>query len=123
MYFQDAHWSDLIASNDKDKGQPIEGLPESERKRREAVWELFTSECVFLVDHLMVLKHVGTFVSFRVVSFQFISSQCFMENLKKVQVEGHLMFAEPQDLFGNLDELCYVSDAIDCMKWTSQHEI
>jgi len=35
--------------------------------------------------------------------------QCFMEPLKKVQVEGFLMFAEPQDLFGNLDELCYVS--------------
>ena len=32
-----------------------------------------------------------------------------MEPLKKVQVEGYLMFAEPQDLFGNLDELCYVS--------------
>ena len=31
-----------------------------------------------------------------------------MEPLKKVQVEGDLMFAEPQDLFGNLDELCYV---------------
>lgn len=34
-----------------------------------------------------------------------------MEPLKKAQVEGQLMFAEPQDLFGNLDELCYVSDA------------
>jgi len=34
-----------------------------------------------------------------------------MEPLKKVQVEGHLMFAEPHDLFGNLDELCYVSFA------------
>ena len=32
-----------------------------------------------------------------------------MEPLKKVQVEGSLMFAEPQDIFGNLDELCYVS--------------
>jgi len=31
-----------------------------------------------------------------------------MEPLKKVQVEGHLMFAEPHELFGNLDELCYV---------------
>lgn len=31
-----------------------------------------------------------------------------MEPLKKVQVEGLLMFAEPQDLLGNLDELCYV---------------
>ena len=38
-----------------------------------------------------------------------ICTQCFMEPLKKVQVEGFLMFAEPQDLFGNLDELCYVS--------------
>lgn len=57
---QDAHWSDLIASNDKDKDQPVAAdLPETERKRREAVWELFTSECVFLVDHLMVLKHVS----------------------------------------------------------------
>lgn len=32
-----------------------------------------------------------------------------MEPLKKVQVEGHLMYAEPQDIFGNLDEICYVS--------------
>lgn len=43
----------------------------------------------------------------------FISSmfylQCFLEPLKKLQVDGYLMFVEPQDLFGNLDELCYVS--------------
>ena len=32
-----------------------------------------------------------------------------MEPLKRVQVEGHLMFAEPGDLFGNLDEICSVS--------------
>lgn len=32
-----------------------------------------------------------------------------MEPLKKVQVEGQLMFAEPHQLFGNLDELCYIS--------------
>ena len=31
-----------------------------EVKRREAVWDLFQSEIVFLVDHLMVLKHVST---------------------------------------------------------------
>ena len=35
--------------------------------------------------------------------------KCFMEPIKKVQVEGHLMFAEPHEMFGNLDELCYVS--------------
>ena len=32
-----------------------------------------------------------------------------MEPLKKVQVEGHVMFAEPELLFGNLDELCCVT--------------
>ena len=32
-----------------------------------------------------------------------------MEPLKKVQVEGYLMYAEPLELFGNIDELCYVS--------------
>ena len=35
--------------------------------------------------------------------------QVFMEPLKKVQVEGYMMFAEPEVLFGNLDELCCVS--------------
>ncbi|KAK3595624.1 hypothetical protein CHS0354_009588 [Potamilus streckersoni] len=86
------HWSDLIACSDK---QPPNGklldIPEKERKRREAVWELFKSELVYLIDHLMVIKH------------------CFMEPLKKVQVEGFLMYAEPPDIFSNLDELCYVS--------------
>lgn len=31
-----------------------------------------------------------------------------MEPLKKAQVEGFLMFADPEVLFGNLDELCCV---------------
>ena len=35
-----------------------------------------------------------------------------MEPLKKAQVEGFLMFAEPEVLFGNLDELCSVSPLI-----------
>ena len=39
----------------------------------------------------------------------FSAFQVFMEPLKKVQVEGFLMFAEPEVLFGNLDELCCVS--------------
>ncbi|XP_050412801.1 pleckstrin homology domain-containing family G member 7 isoform X3 [Patella vulgata] len=87
--YKNLHWSDLIASTDK-QNQHIP-ISDTERKRREAVWEIFKSECVFLIDHLMVLKH------------------SFLEPLKKVQVEGYLMYAEPQDIFGNLDELCYVS--------------
>lgn len=35
----------------------------------------------------------------------------FMEPLKKIQVEGFAMFAEPEMLFGNLDELCCVTYA------------
>ena len=65
-----------------------------EDKRREAVWDLFQSESAFLRDHLMALKNV------------------FMEPLKKVQVEGYVMFAEPEVLFGNLDELCCVRKPI-----------
>jgi len=39
-------------------GDSISALTENERKRLGAVWELFQSETVFLIDHLMVLKHV-----------------------------------------------------------------
>ena len=63
---QDVHWSELIASKDKEttsSTNSLEGITENERKRREAVWELFKSECVFLIDHLMVLKHVS--ISYR----------------------------------------------------------
>ena len=34
-------------------------VPKAEVKRREAVWDLFQSELVFLIDHLMVLKNVS----------------------------------------------------------------
>ncbi|XP_047736143.1 uncharacterized protein LOC125177788 [Hyalella azteca] len=75
----------------KDNAQAA--LNKNETKRREAVWDLFQSECTFLYDHLMVLKNV------------------YMEPLKKIQVDGFAMFAEPELLFGNLDELCCVTYA------------
>ncbi|XP_076337163.1 uncharacterized protein LOC143239685 isoform X2 [Tachypleus tridentatus] len=68
-------------------------VTKGELRRREAVWDLFQSEVMFLDDHLMVLKNV------------------FMEPLKKIQVEGYVMFAQPEVLFGNLDELCCVTYA------------
>ncbi|BHF64802.1 Prolactin receptor [Sparganum proliferum] len=78
-----------------------------EQKRLEALWELFLSEVTFLSEHIMVLKH------------------CFSEPLKSIQVEGHLIFVEPSELFGNLDELCYVSyvfcrDLLDAL--VEQHD-
>ncbi|CAG5124559.1 unnamed protein product, partial [Candidula unifasciata] len=57
--YKSLHWSDLIASSDKQQNSQTANISDTERKRREAVWELFKSECVFLIDHLMVLKHVS----------------------------------------------------------------
>lgn len=37
--------------------QPPPGL-KSEQRRKEALWDLFQSECAFLYDHIMVLKNV-----------------------------------------------------------------
>lgn len=51
----------------RDEGENERGpeeLGEMERKRREAVWELFKSECIFLVDHLSVLKNVSVIIEF-----------------------------------------------------------
>ena len=39
-------------------------ISDAERTRRDAIWEIFTNECTFLVDHLMVLKHVSSFQPF-----------------------------------------------------------
>jgi len=44
-----------------------------------------------------------------------------MEPLKRVQVEGQLMFAEPQDLFGNLDEVCSVMPWFHAQLYCMQH--
>ncbi len=41
-----------------------------------------------------------------------------MDPLKKIQVEGYAMFAEPELLFGNLDELCCVRHTITKNKKT-----
>ena len=57
---QTLHWSTLIANKDGDVDMTslLAQQSSNEMKRREAVWELFQAECVFLIDHLMVLKHV-----------------------------------------------------------------
>jgi hypothetical protein len=56
LSIQDAHWTDVVSGSESEvTSLPVTGY---ERKRREAVWELFTSQCVFLFDHLMALKHV-----------------------------------------------------------------
>ncbi|KAL6106960.1 plekhg7 [Pungitius sinensis] len=60
-------------------------------KRQEAIWELFTSECVYFLDQLMVLKEV------------------FSATLTNLQVRHCLADVDSWRLFANLNELCLVS--------------
>ncbi|MEQ2247016.1 hypothetical protein ILYODFUR_004993, partial [Ilyodon furcidens] len=61
------------------------------RKRQEAIWELFTSECVYFLDRLMVLKEV------------------FSATLTNLQQNNCLSEVDSWTLFANLNELCLVS--------------
>ncbi|XP_076588223.1 pleckstrin homology domain-containing family G member 7 [Chaetodon auriga] len=60
-------------------------------KRQEAIWELFTSECVYFLDQLMVLKEV------------------FSATLTNLQTRNCLIDIDSWRLFANLNELCLVS--------------
>ncbi|XP_016888457.1 pleckstrin homology domain-containing family G member 7 [Cynoglossus semilaevis] len=60
-------------------------------KSHEAIWELFTSECVYFLDQLMVLKEV------------------FFATLTNLQTKSSLMDIDTWRLFANLNELCLVS--------------
>ncbi|XP_033118203.1 pleckstrin homology domain-containing family G member 7-like [Anneissia japonica] len=92
--FKDSHWSDLINVTIPEGAVPLSPTTsDAEIKRRDHVWEVFTSECSYLVDHLLVLRDV------------------FQETLKAVQCENHLMYVEPAKLFANLDVLCQVSES------------
>ncbi|XP_059351050.1 uncharacterized protein LOC130695239 isoform X2 [Daphnia carinata] len=86
-----ANVSEITFSFEQPPPCPPTSGQKCELRGREALWDLFQSECAFLYDHLMVLKNV------------------YMDPLKKIQVEGYAMFAEPELLFGNLDELCCVT--------------
>ncbi|VDN02634.1 unnamed protein product [Thelazia callipaeda] len=69
----------------------VESLESMDKKRLQAVWELFHSELIFLHKQLLVLRNV------------------YKEPLKKCQVEGCLLTVEPDLLFGNLDQICRIS--------------
>ncbi|KAM4573333.1 pleckstrin homology domain-containing family G member 7 isoform 2-T3 [Odontesthes bonariensis] len=60
-------------------------------KRQETIWELFTSECVYFLDQLMVLKEV------------------FSATLTNLQLRNCLTDIDLWRLFANLNELCLVS--------------
>ncbi|XP_043072602.1 pleckstrin homology domain-containing family G member 7 isoform X2 [Puntigrus tetrazona] len=60
-------------------------------RKQEAIWELFTSECVYFLDQLMVLKEV------------------FLTTLTDLQMRECLQDIDSWRLFANLNELCLVS--------------
>ncbi|XP_067246329.1 pleckstrin homology domain-containing family G member 7 [Chanodichthys erythropterus] len=60
-------------------------------RKQEAIWELFTSECVYFLDQLMVLKEV------------------FLTTLSELQMRDCLQDIDSWRLFANLNELCLVS--------------
>ncbi|XP_051513199.1 pleckstrin homology domain-containing family G member 7 [Myxocyprinus asiaticus] len=63
-------------------------------RKQEAIWELFTSECVYFLDQLMVLKEV------------------FLTTLSDLQMRECLQDIDSWRLFANLNELCLVSFGI-----------
>ncbi|XP_063052482.1 pleckstrin homology domain-containing family G member 7 isoform X2 [Engraulis encrasicolus] len=60
-------------------------------RKQESIWELFTSECVYFLDQLMVLKEV------------------FLTTLDDLHMRDCLQDIDTWRLFANLNELCLVS--------------
>ena len=50
------HWTDL--AREKIHQFTLDALSSKERKRCEALWELFHAEVTYITDHLLVLKEV-----------------------------------------------------------------
>ncbi|XP_059510787.1 pleckstrin homology domain-containing family G member 7 isoform X2 [Stegostoma tigrinum] len=64
---------------------------QKDKKLQEAMWEIFTSECNYFSDKLLVMEEV------------------FLNTLRHVQSEGWLVDIDPWRLFANLSELSKVS--------------
>ncbi|XP_038061160.1 uncharacterized protein LOC119731932 isoform X2 [Patiria miniata] len=90
--YKDKHWRDVIMEvENNNTNNSVHSPSQEEVKRRDKVWELFHSECVYLIEHILVLKNV------------------FQEPLRALQCEGYLMYIEPAKIFANIDELSQVS--------------
>ncbi|XP_059917430.1 pleckstrin homology domain-containing family G member 7 isoform X1 [Gadus macrocephalus] len=76
----------------QDQSPQLERPPAPQGTRRlEGLWELFTSEAVYFLDQLMVLKEV------------------FLATLENLQARHCLVDLDPWRLFANINELCLVS--------------
>ncbi|KAM4839728.1 pleckstrin homology domain-containing family G member 7 [Urocitellus parryii] len=84
--FKDKTWNEVMETRQK---LPPDGSDLG--KQQEAVWELFTSECTYFLDHLLVLKMI------------------FMNTLKYLQIHEYLLDVDLWRLFANLEELTQTS--------------
>ncbi|XP_071465749.1 pleckstrin homology domain-containing family G member 7 isoform X1 [Marmota flaviventris] len=84
--FKDKTWNEVMETRQK---LPPDGSDLG--KQQEAVWELFTSECTYFLDHLLVLKMI------------------FLNTLKYLQIHEYLLDVDLWRLFANLEELTQTS--------------
>ncbi|XP_045686594.1 pleckstrin homology domain-containing family G member 7 isoform X3 [Phyllostomus hastatus] len=79
-------WNEVVDTHQKLSTDQLDS-----RKQQEAVWELFTSECTYFLDHLLVLKMI------------------FMNTLKYLHTYEYLLDVDLWRLFANLEELSQTS--------------
>merc|ERR1712048_1186747 len=75
------------------KQNDLEDLDPSERRRFEALWELFHAEVTYLINHLIVMRNV------------------FYKPLQLLKPYGFLVEADDIVLFANLEELIHATTA------------
>ncbi|XP_055973506.1 pleckstrin homology domain-containing family G member 7 [Sorex fumeus] len=83
---KDKSWNEVMETHGK---FPTDQL--DLRKQQEAMWELFTSECTYFLDHLLVMKMI------------------FMNTLKYLHTRDYLLDVDLWRLFANLEELSQTS--------------
>ncbi|XP_065686516.1 pleckstrin homology domain-containing family G member 7 [Patagioenas fasciata] len=88
FFFKNKSWHEFIKVQQTEQKDANSQL---EVKKEEAVWELFTSECTYFLDHLLVLKTI------------------FMNTLKYLQSNEFLLDVDSWRLFANLEELNKIS--------------
>ncbi|XP_059703906.1 pleckstrin homology domain-containing family G member 7 [Haemorhous mexicanus] len=86
--FKSKSWHEFINEQQTEQKDVNSQL---EVKKEAAVWELFTSECTYFLDHLLVLKMI------------------FMNTLKYLQSNEFLLDVDLWRLFANLEELNKIS--------------
>ncbi|KAM9246499.1 pleckstrin homology domain-containing family G member 7 [Leptosomus discolor] len=86
--FKSKSWHEFIKAQQTEQKDVNNRL---EVKKEAAVWELFTSECTYFLDHLLVLKMI------------------FMNTLKYLQSNEFLLDVDLWRLFANLEELNKIS--------------